>query len=50
MEKRHFKADDFALNHPGGALGKRLLVKIERDYANHHTLCVRKNTFQRCYI
>lgn len=29
MEKRHFKADDFALNHPGGALGKRLLVKVK---------------------
>ncbi len=29
IEKRNFKADDFALNHPGGALGKRLLVKVK---------------------
>ena len=29
MKKRRFKAEDFASFHPGGALGKRLFVKIE---------------------
>jgi arabinose-5-phosphate isomerase len=28
MEKRGFKEQDFALLHPGGALGKRLLLKV----------------------
>jgi arabinose-5-phosphate isomerase len=29
MEKRDFKKEDFAILHPGGALGKRLLLKVE---------------------
>jgi arabinose-5-phosphate isomerase len=29
MEKRGFEKEDFALLHPGGALGKRLLLKVE---------------------
>ncbi len=29
MKKRDFKAEDFASFHPGGALGRRLFVKIE---------------------
>jgi arabinose-5-phosphate isomerase len=29
MEKRGFKEEDFALLHPGGTLGKRLLLKVE---------------------
>ncbi len=29
MEKRGFKEKDFALLHPGGALGKKLLLKVE---------------------
>ena len=29
MEVRKFKAEDFALFHPGGALGKRLLMKVK---------------------
>lgn len=29
LEKRGFTADDFALLHPGGSLGKRLSLKIE---------------------
>lgn len=29
LEKKNFSADDFALFHPGGNLGKRLLLKIE---------------------
>lgn len=28
LEARGFDADDFALSHPGGALGKRLLLKV----------------------
>lgn len=31
MEVRHFKASDFALYHPGGSLGKKLLSKV-KDY------------------
>ncbi|MCF0209465.1 MAG: KpsF/GutQ family sugar-phosphate isomerase [Bacteroidaceae bacterium] len=29
MEVRKFKAEDFALFHPGGSLGKRLLMKVK---------------------
>ena len=29
LEKRGFKAEDFAMLHPGGSLGKRLLLKVE---------------------
>ncbi|GKX59820.1 KpsF/GutQ family sugar-phosphate isomerase [Leminorella grimontii] len=29
MQARRFTADDFALYHPGGALGRRLLLKVE---------------------
>ncbi|MEJ2143422.1 MAG: KpsF/GutQ family sugar-phosphate isomerase [Gammaproteobacteria bacterium] len=29
LEKRGFTADDFAFSHPGGALGRRLLLHIE---------------------
>ena len=29
MKARHFKPKDFALRHPGGFLGKRLLLKVE---------------------
>ncbi len=29
LEKRNFSKEDFALFHPGGNLGKRLLLKIE---------------------
>ena len=28
MELRHFKSDDFAKYHPGGALGKKLLLRV----------------------
>ena len=28
LEKRGFKAEDFAILHPGGALGRRLLLKV----------------------
>ena len=29
MEKRHFKAENFAVYHPGGALGRRLLAWVQ---------------------
>jgi len=29
LEARGFSADDFALSHPGGSLGKRLLLRLE---------------------
>jgi len=29
LEERHFSAEDFALLHPGGYLGKRLLLKVK---------------------
>jgi arabinose-5-phosphate isomerase len=29
LESRGFTAEDFALSHPGGALGKRLLLRVE---------------------
>lgn len=28
LEERGFKADDFALSHPGGSLGKKLLLRV----------------------
>lgn len=32
LEARGFSTEDFALSHPGGALGKRLLLKIDELY------------------
>lgn len=29
MEMRNFKAEDFAIYHPGGALGKKLLLRVQ---------------------
>ena len=29
MEKRHFEAENFALYHPGGALGRQLLARVK---------------------
>ncbi len=43
IERRNFKADSFALYHPGGAIGKRLLVKVKDimqqtvPYVSEHT-------------
>lgn len=36
MEKRHFRAENFAVYHPGGALGRKLLGRVE----NHMTSSV----------
>jgi arabinose-5-phosphate isomerase len=29
LDQRHFSKEDFALHHPGGTLGKRLLLKVD---------------------
>jgi len=34
MEMRDFKAEDFAVYHPGGALGKKLLLRV-KDMLEH---------------
>ena len=31
MELRNFKQEDFALTHPGGSLGRRLLLKVKDE-------------------
>lgn len=31
MEKRHFKAENFAVYHPGGALGRKLLGRVKNS-------------------
>ena len=36
MERRHFKAENFAVYHPGGALGRKLLGRVQ----NHMTTSV----------
>lgn len=48
MEKRGFKEEDFALLHPGGALGKRLLLKVS-DLMHHGDACpmVRQETLMK---
>lgn len=37
MELRHFKSEDFAIYHPGGALGKKLLLKVKDMLDTTHT-------------
>ncbi len=48
LDRRGFKAEDFALYHPGGILGKRLLLKVE-DIMRKGSLSplVRENTLVR---
>ncbi|MBQ7192075.1 MAG: KpsF/GutQ family sugar-phosphate isomerase [Paludibacteraceae bacterium] len=43
MEKRHFKAENFAVYHPGGALGRKLLGRV-KHYMTHDVPRVRINT------
>lgn len=44
MEKRQFKAENYALYHPGGALGRQLLCRVQDEmttdipYVSTHTL------------
>ena len=35
MEMRQFKAEDFALYHPGGALGRKLLGRVHNAMTTH---------------
>jgi arabinose-5-phosphate isomerase len=43
--KRQFKKEDFAFNHPGGSLGRKLLLKVE-DIMRKGSMCakVRENS------
>ena len=45
LEARGFTAEDFAFSHPGGALGRRLLLKVENVMHTGERLpCVRRGT------
>jgi len=43
MEMRQFKSQDFAKYHPGGALGKKLLLKVKDLLDNENKPCVQLN-------
>jgi arabinose-5-phosphate isomerase len=44
LEQRGFTADDFALSHPGGSLGRRLLLHVEDImHSGDNIPCVDKN-------
>ena len=43
MEVRNFKNEDFAIYHPGGALGKKLLLKVKDMLDTTHTPQVSPN-------
>lgn len=43
MEVRNFKNEDFAIYHPGGALGKKLLLKVKDMLDTTHTPQVAPN-------
>ncbi|MBX7245882.1 MAG: KpsF/GutQ family sugar-phosphate isomerase [Candidatus Sumerlaeaceae bacterium] len=48
MERRGFKADDFALRHPSGTLGKRLLLQVKDFVKDGRNPVVRENdTFEQ---
>ena len=48
LEKRNFRAEDFALFHPGGSLGKKLTVTVEDVMiAGEHLPLVEENTSMR---
>ncbi len=38
LEARGFTADDFALSHPGGSLGRRLLLRIDDIMRTHNAI------------
>lgn len=45
LDKRGFTENDFALSHPGGALGKRLLLNVEHImHKDHHVPVVSTST------
>lgn len=43
MEARNFKKEDFAVNHPGGSLGKKLYLKVDDLMLLHETPIVHNN-------
>jgi arabinose-5-phosphate isomerase len=46
LEARGFTRDDFAMSHPGGTLGKRLLLRVEDVmHVNHAMPVVHKSAF-----
>ncbi len=48
LEARGFTAEDFAFSHPGGALGRRLLLKVENVmHAGARLPCVQRGTSLR---
>ena len=48
MHLRNFSANDFAKFHPGGALGKKLLLKVEDILSHTQSGCISK--YQRNYF
>ena len=44
MKLRNFQAEDFAKYHPGGALGKKLLLRVKDMLDNTHAPQVAPNT------
>ncbi|MGK7391551.1 MAG: KpsF/GutQ family sugar-phosphate isomerase [Candidatus Cyclobacteriaceae bacterium M2_1C_046] len=44
VEMRNFSSDDFARYHPGGALGKKLYLKVDDIYPNHELPVVKEGT------
>ncbi|MBF0511430.1 MAG: KpsF/GutQ family sugar-phosphate isomerase [Candidatus Omnitrophica bacterium] len=42
IDRKDFKKEDFALYHPGGSLGRRLLLKVEDIMRSGHALAVVK--------
>ena len=49
MEKRHFKAENFAVYHPGGALGRKLLGRV-KNYMSTDIPKVQKDATLRTLV
>jgi arabinose-5-phosphate isomerase len=50
MEMRNFKAEDFAKYHPGGALGKKLLLRVKDMLDTSRKPFVSPDSsYQKCY-
>ena len=43
MNLKNFKQEDFALTHPGGSLGRRLLLSVKDEMITHNLPFVNKN-------
>jgi arabinose-5-phosphate isomerase len=50
MEKRNFKSEDFALYHPGGSLGKKLLIKVRDVMRSQDLPLVQEDTDMKTLI